>query len=39
MTMNIFLYNRNLFRETEEKVIVLNYDVLNDVMMMQCIYQ
>ena len=37
--MNIFLRKRNLFRETAEKAIVLNYNVINDVMMMQCIYQ
>ena len=36
--MNIFLRKRNLFRETVEKAIVLNY-VTNDVMMMQYIYQ
>ena len=29
----------SLFRETAQKAIVLNYDVINDVMMMQCIYQ
>ena len=33
-----FLCKRNLFRETVEKAIVLNYDIINDVMM-QCIYQ
>ena len=38
MKMNIFLCKRNLFRETAEKTIFLNYDVINDVMMMQCIY-
>ena len=38
MTMNIFLCKRDLFRETAEKAIVLNYDVINDVMMMQYIY-
>ena len=37
--MNIFLRKRNLFRETAEKAIALNYNVINDVMMMQCIYQ
>ena len=36
--VNPFLCKRNLFRETAEKAIVLNYDVINDVMMMQCIY-
>ena len=39
MKMNIFLCKRNLFRETAEKAIILNYDVINDVMMMHCIYQ
>ena len=39
MTINICLGKRNLFRETKEKAIVLNYDVINDVMMMQYIYQ
>ena len=39
MTLNSFLCKRNLFRETAEKAIVLNYGVINDVMMMQCIYQ
>ena len=39
MTMNIFLCKRSLFRETAEKAIVLNYVVINEVMMMQCIYQ
>ena len=39
MKMNIFLCKRNLFRETAEKAIFLNYDVINDAMMMQCIYQ
>ena len=39
MKVNIFLSKRNLFRETAEKVIFLNYNVINDVMMMQCIYQ
>ena len=34
MTMNIFLCKRN----TAEKAIVLNYDVINDVMMMEYIY-
>ena len=29
----------NLFRETTEKAKFLNYDDINDVMMMQCIYQ
>ena len=37
--MNIFLCKCNLYRETAEKAIFLNYDVINDVMMMQCIYQ
>ena len=27
------------FRETAEKAIFLNYEVINDVMMMQCMYQ
>ena len=35
MAMNIFLCKRNLFQETAEKAIVLNYDVINDAMMMQ----
>ena len=39
MKMNIFFYKRSLFRETAEKSIFLKYDVINDVMMMQCIYQ
>ena len=39
MKINIFLCKGSLFRETAEKAIVLNYDVINDVMMMQCIYQ
>ena len=39
MKMNIFLCKRNLFRKTAEKAIFLDYDVINDVMMMQCIYQ
>ena len=39
MKMSIFLCKRSLFRETAEKSIFLNYDVINDVMMMQCIYQ
>ena len=39
MKMKIFLCNRNLFRETAEKTKFLNYDVINDVMMMKCIYQ
>ena len=40
MKMNIFLCKRSLFRETSaEKAIVLNHDVINDVMMMQRIYQ
>ena len=30
---------RSLLQKTAEKAIVLNYDVINDVMMMQCIYQ
>ena len=34
-----FLCKRSLFRETAEKTIVLNNDIINDVMMMQCIYQ
>ena len=34
MKMNIFLCKRTLFRETDEKAIFLNYDVINDVMMM-----
>ena len=36
MKMNIFLCKCNLFRERAEKSIFLNYDVINDVMMMQC---
>ena len=39
MKMNIFLCKRSLFRETAEKAIILNYNVIKDVMMMQCIYQ
>ena len=39
MIMNIFLRKRSLFRERAEKALVLNYDVINDVMMMQCLYQ
>ena len=39
MKMNTFLCKRRLFRETAKKAIVLNYDVVIDVMMMQCIYQ
>ena len=39
MKMNIFLCKRTLFRETAQKAIVLNYDVINDVMMTQCIHQ
>ena len=39
MTINIFfLCKRNLFRETSKKAIVLNYNVINDVMMMRYIY-
>ena len=37
--MNIFLSIRNLFRETSEKAMVLNYVVINDIMMMQYTYQ
>ena len=37
--VNIFLCKRNSCGETAEKTIVLNYDVINDVMMMQYIYQ
>ena len=36
--MNIFLCKRNLFWEIAEKAVVLNYDVINDVRMMQYIY-
>ena len=39
MKMKIFLCKRNLFEETTEKVVVLTYDVINDAMMMQCIYE
>ena len=39
MKMNNLLCKRNFFRETAEKAIFLNYDVINDVMMMQCMYQ
>ena len=39
MKLNNFLCKRSLFRETAEKSIFLNYDVIDDVMMMQCIYQ
>ena len=38
MKMNNFLCKRNFFRETAEKAIFLNYDVINDVMMMQCMH-
>ena len=37
--MNTILCKRNLFQETAEKAIALSYGVINDVMMMQCIYQ
>ena len=39
MKMNIFLCKRSLFPETAEKAIVLNYDAINDVIIMRCIYQ
>ena len=39
MKMNIFWCKRSLFCEKAEKAIVLNYNVINDVTMMQCIYQ
>ena len=39
MKMNIFLCKHSLFRETAQKAIVLNYNVINDGMVMQCIYQ
>ena len=39
MKMNIFLCKRNLLGETAEKAIFLNYDFINDVVMMQCTYQ
>ena len=39
MEMNIFLCKRSLFQETAEIAIFLNYDVINDVMMMHWIYQ
>ena len=39
MKMNNFLRKYNFFRETAEKSIFLNYDVINDVMMMQCMNQ
>ena len=39
MKMNIFLCKRSLFRETAKKSIFLNYDVINDLTMMQLIYQ
>ena len=39
MKKKIFLSKRSLFRETPEKTIFFNYDVINDAMMMQCIYQ
>ena len=35
MKMNIFFIQSSLYRETAEKAIILNYDVINDVMMMQ----
>ena len=34
-----FLCKRSLFRETAKKAIVLNYDVINDIIMKQCIHQ
>ena len=40
VAMNLFsLCKRNLFRNTAEKPIVLNYGVINDVKMLQYIYQ
>ena len=39
MKMNILLCKRSLFQKTAEKSIFLKYDVINDVMMMHCIYQ
>ena len=40
MKMNIFSHKHSLFWETAEKAVVLNYEFINDViMMMQCIYQ
>ena len=38
MKMNIFLCKCIFFQEKAEKSIFLNYDVINDVMMMQYIY-
>ena len=39
MKIGIFLRKRSSFREKAKKALFLNYDVINDVMMMQCIYQ
>ena len=38
-TWIFFLFERSLFSETAENAIVLNYNVINDVTMMQCINQ
>ena len=39
VTMSVFLCKRSVVRETAEKAIVLKYDIINDTMMMQSIYQ
>ena len=36
--MNIFYANRN-FEKQQKKLILLNYNVINDALMMQYIYQ
>ena len=37
--VNIFLSKHNLFREIAKNAIVLNYDVINDVMIIKYINQ
>ena len=39
MTKNIFYTNAVYFEKKAEKAIVLSYDVISGVMMMQCICQ
>ena len=40
MKMNIFLMHMQfVFKKQQKKAIFLNYDVINDVVMTQCIYQ
>ena len=39
MTMNIFVMQTQFISRNSRKAIVLNYDIINDVMMMQYIYQ